>query len=128
MTDSSLLAWVEEYLSFRRALGFDLGSAASHLRSFAQYAEQQAYPRYRRQSQPIFYNQTHGPSDEPHIFGFVQTAEYQTTKSDYWYGKNDKFPESIPCFFEDIIELWYSERKHLPLRQNGPAGLNHGEI
>jgi integrase len=40
MTDSNLLAWVEEYLSFRRGLGFDLGSAAWHLRSFARYAEQ----------------------------------------------------------------------------------------
>lgn len=40
MTDSSLRAHVEEYLSFRRGLGFDLGSAACHLRSFAQYAEQ----------------------------------------------------------------------------------------
>jgi integrase len=40
MTDSSLLACVEEYLSFRRGLGFDLGSAACHLRSFARYAEQ----------------------------------------------------------------------------------------
>jgi len=40
MTDSNLLAQVEEYLSFRRGLGFDLGSAACHLRSFARYAEQ----------------------------------------------------------------------------------------
>ena len=40
MTDSSLFACVEEYLSFRRGLGFDLGSAACHLRSFARYAEQ----------------------------------------------------------------------------------------
>jgi hypothetical protein len=40
MTDSSLRAHVEEYLSFRRGLGFDLGSAACHLRSFALYAEQ----------------------------------------------------------------------------------------
>jgi integrase len=40
MTDSSLLACVEEYLSFRRGLGFDLGSAACHLRSIARYAEQ----------------------------------------------------------------------------------------
>jgi integrase len=40
MTNSNLLAWVDEYLSFRRGLGFDLGSAAWHLRSFARYAEQ----------------------------------------------------------------------------------------
>jgi integrase len=40
MTDSSLHAQVEEYLSLRRGLGFDLGSAACHLRSFARYAEQ----------------------------------------------------------------------------------------
>ena len=31
MTDSSLLACVEEYLSFRRGLGFDLGCAIRHL-------------------------------------------------------------------------------------------------
>lgn len=40
MTDVSLRAHVEEYLSFRRGLGFDLRSAACHLRSFARYAEQ----------------------------------------------------------------------------------------
>lgn len=40
MTESNLLAQVEEYLSLRRGLGFDLGSAACHLRSFARYAEQ----------------------------------------------------------------------------------------
>jgi integrase len=40
MTDSSLRAHIEEYLSFRRGLGFDLRSAACHLRSFARYAEQ----------------------------------------------------------------------------------------
>lgn len=40
MTDSNLLAQIEEYLSFRRGLGFDLGTAACHLRSFARYAEQ----------------------------------------------------------------------------------------
>ena len=40
MTDSNLRAHIEEYLSFRRGLGFDLRSAACHLRSFARYAEQ----------------------------------------------------------------------------------------
>lgn len=43
MTDSSLRAHVEEYLSFRRGLGFDLRSAACHLRSFARYAEQSGH-------------------------------------------------------------------------------------
>lgn len=45
MTDSSLRVHVEEYLSFRRGLGFDLGSAACHLRSFARYAEQVGHRR-----------------------------------------------------------------------------------
>ena len=40
MTDSNLRTHVEEYLSFRRGLGFDLRSAACHLRNFACYAEQ----------------------------------------------------------------------------------------
>ena len=35
-----MLAWVEEYLAFRRALGFDLKSPAWYLRAFARYAEQ----------------------------------------------------------------------------------------
>jgi integrase len=39
MTASCILEWVEEYLAFRRGLGFDLKSAAWHLRDFARYAE-----------------------------------------------------------------------------------------
>lgn len=39
MTASRVLGWVEEYLGFRRGLGFDLGSTAWHLRDFARYAE-----------------------------------------------------------------------------------------
>lgn len=35
MTASCILDWVEEYLAFRRGLGFDLESAAWHLRDFA---------------------------------------------------------------------------------------------
>jgi len=35
-----MLARVEEYLTFRRALGFQLKSPAWHLRAFARYAEQ----------------------------------------------------------------------------------------
>jgi integrase len=40
MTDSSILSWVEEYLAFRRGLGFSLTTPAWYLRSFAHYAEQ----------------------------------------------------------------------------------------
>jgi integrase len=39
MTASCILDWVEEYLAFRRGLGFELESAAWHLRDFARYAE-----------------------------------------------------------------------------------------
>jgi len=39
MTDSRMLGWVEEYLAFRRGLGFDLKSPAWYLRSFARYAK-----------------------------------------------------------------------------------------
>jgi integrase len=35
-----MLDWVEEYLAFRRGLGFDLKSPAWYLRSFARYAKQ----------------------------------------------------------------------------------------
>jgi hypothetical protein len=40
MTDSGMLDWVEEYLAFRRGLGFDLKSPACYLRSFARYTKQ----------------------------------------------------------------------------------------
>jgi integrase/recombinase XerD len=40
MSDSSVLEWVEEYLAFRRGLGFSLTTPAWYLRSFARYAEQ----------------------------------------------------------------------------------------
>src|SRR5258708_6098568 len=40
MTPSNVLGWVEEYLDFRRGLGFALKSPAWQLRSFARYAEQ----------------------------------------------------------------------------------------
>ena len=40
MTDSCMLGWVEEYVAFRRGLGFDLKSPAWYLRSFARYAKQ----------------------------------------------------------------------------------------
>jgi len=40
MTPSNVLGWVEEYLAFRRRLGFALKSPAWQLRSFARYAEQ----------------------------------------------------------------------------------------
>jgi len=40
MTPSNVLGWVEEYLAFRRGLGFALKSPAWQLRSFARYAEQ----------------------------------------------------------------------------------------
>lgn len=40
MTDSSMHGWVEEYLAFRRGLGFALKSPAGDLRSFARYAKQ----------------------------------------------------------------------------------------
>jgi integrase len=40
MTDSGMLGWVEEYLAFRRGLGFDLKSPAWYLRSFARYTKQ----------------------------------------------------------------------------------------
>lgn len=40
MTPSSVLDWVEEYLEFRRSLGFALKSPAWQLRAFARYAEQ----------------------------------------------------------------------------------------
>jgi hypothetical protein len=43
MTDSSLLADVEEYLAYRRGLGYGLATAACHLRSFAQHAEQNGH-------------------------------------------------------------------------------------
>jgi integrase/recombinase XerD len=39
MTHSSILSWVEEYLAFRRGLGFSLTTPACYLRSFARYAE-----------------------------------------------------------------------------------------
>jgi integrase len=39
MTATRILDWVEEYLAFRRGLGFDLKSAAWHLRDFARYAQ-----------------------------------------------------------------------------------------
>lgn len=38
MTGSSVHAWVEEYLAYRRGLGFDLKSPAWLLRDFARYA------------------------------------------------------------------------------------------
>jgi integrase len=40
MTASNMLGWVEEYLAFRRALGYELKSPAWCLRAFARYAEQ----------------------------------------------------------------------------------------
>jgi integrase len=40
MINSSMLGRVEEYLAFRRGLGFDLKSPAVYLRSFARYAKQ----------------------------------------------------------------------------------------
>lgn len=40
MTHSSIVSWVEEYLAFRRGLGFSLTTSACYLRSFARYAEQ----------------------------------------------------------------------------------------
>lgn len=40
MTHSNILGWVEEYLAFRRGLGFDLETPAWYLRSLARYAEQ----------------------------------------------------------------------------------------
>jgi len=39
MTGSSVHAWVEEYLAYRRSLGFALKSPAWQLRDFARYAE-----------------------------------------------------------------------------------------
>jgi len=39
MTGSSVHTWVEEYLAYRRSLGFDLKSPAWLLRDFARYAE-----------------------------------------------------------------------------------------
>jgi len=40
MTHSNMIGWVEEYLAFRRGLGFELETPAWSLRSFARYAEQ----------------------------------------------------------------------------------------
>lgn len=40
MTHSNVIGWVEEYLAFRRGLGFQLETPAWSLRSFARYAEQ----------------------------------------------------------------------------------------
>ena len=40
MTHSSIAGWIEEYLVFRRDLGFSLTTPAVYLRSFARYAEQ----------------------------------------------------------------------------------------
>jgi integrase len=39
MTASNVHAWIEEYLAYRRGLGFDLKSPAWLLRDFARYAE-----------------------------------------------------------------------------------------
>ena len=39
MTASNVHAWIEEYLAYRRGLGFDLKSSAWLLRDFARYAE-----------------------------------------------------------------------------------------
>ncbi len=40
MSNASILDWVEEYLAFRRGLGFSLTTPAWYLRNFARYAEQ----------------------------------------------------------------------------------------
>jgi integrase len=40
MTHSNVTGWVEEYLAFRRDLGFQLETPGWSLRSFARYAEQ----------------------------------------------------------------------------------------
>jgi len=40
MTHPNFMGWVEEYLTFRRNLGFDLETPAWYLRSLARYAEQ----------------------------------------------------------------------------------------
>lgn len=40
MTHSNMIGWVEEYLAFRRGLGFELETPAWSLRSLARYAEQ----------------------------------------------------------------------------------------
>jgi len=40
MTNQNIMRWVEEYLAFRRSLGFDLKTPAWYLRSFARYAEE----------------------------------------------------------------------------------------
>lgn len=40
MTNQSIVGWVEEYLAFRRGLGFDLETPAWYLRSLARYADQ----------------------------------------------------------------------------------------
>lgn len=40
MTHSNIIGWVEEYLAFRRGLGFELETPAWSLRSLARYAEQ----------------------------------------------------------------------------------------
>jgi integrase len=40
VTASNMLGWVEEYLAFRRGLGYELKSPAWYLRAFARYAEQ----------------------------------------------------------------------------------------
>jgi hypothetical protein len=96
MTDSCMLDWVEEYLAFRRGLGFDLKSPAWYLRSFARYAKQVGhrgaitpYVSFRCRAPP--------PSGDYEGIGSMPIASRPFHLAPYGAARDRHAPASVRC-------------------------------